>query len=231
MTSTFQTGGIRWFYHIARIAVRIGLFFFTSCTLNGMKTIPKKGPLLIIANHLSVADPPLVSVSITRETVFMAKEELFSNWFTNYFIRSFGAFPVRRNSLDRNALKVADNVLEAGKVLVMFPESSRSSTGELEKAFPGAAMIALRNQVPVLPIAVTGTEVIHGYKWLLRRPKVILTVGNPFSLPQVKGKLSREKLEESTEIMMKHLAEILPEKYRGVYGEKSERSETESRKS
>ena len=222
MTDTFQAGGIRWFYHIARIAVRIGLFLFTSCTLNGMKTIPKKGPLLIIANHLSVADPPLVSVSITRETVFMAKEELFSTRFTNYFIRSFGAFPVRRNTLDRKALKDADKVLKAGKVLVIFPESARSKTGGLEKAFPGAAMIALRNRVPVLPIAVTGTEVIHGYKWLLHRPKVVLTVGKPFSLPPVKGRLSREKLEESMEIMMEHLAEILPESYRGVYGEKSE---------
>ena len=212
---------MRWFYHIARIAVRITLFLFTSCQLNGIKTIPSKGPMLIIANHLSVADPPLVSVSITRETVFMAKQELFNTWFTNYFIRSFGAFPVSRNRLDRTALREAKKVLKSGKVLVMFPESTRSKGANLKKAYPGAAMIALRNRVPVLPIAITGTEVIHGYKWIFHRPRVIVKVGKPFNLPPVKGKLSKEQLEESTTVMMEHLAEILPESYRGEYGDKN----------
>ncbi len=139
----------------------ITFFLFTSCQLNGLKNIPEKGPLLIIANHLSVADPPLVAVSINRETVFMAKEELFQTRFTNYFIRSFGAFPVRRNRLDRTAMNEAERVLRNGKGLVMFPEATRSKTGGLQKAFPGAAMIALRNGAPIVPIAITGTEKIR----------------------------------------------------------------------
>ncbi len=209
---------MRWFYHIARITVRIILFLFTSCQLNGIKNIPRKGPLLIIANHLSVADPPLVSVSINRETAFMAKEELFSTGFTNYFIRSFGAFPVRRNRLDRTALRDAERVLSTGKVLVMFPESTRSKTGGLQKAFPGAAMIALSNRAPVVPIAITGTEKIRGFSWIFHRYRVKLTVGQPFQLPSANGKTFRQQVTECADLMMEHIAEILPESYRGEYG-------------
>lgn len=209
---------MRWFYHIARIAVRITLFLFTSCQLNGMKNIPEKGPLLIIANHLSLADPPLVSVSINRETVFMAKEELFKTRFTNYFIRSFGAFPVRRNRLDKTALKEAERALSSGKVLVMFPEATRSKNGGLQKAFPGAAMIALRNGAPIVPIALTGTEKIRGFSWMLHRYRVKLTVGQPFHLPSANGKTSRQQIAECADLMMEHIAEILPESYRGEYG-------------
>ncbi len=209
---------MRWFYHIARMAVRITLFLFTSCQLNGINNIPKEGPLLIIVNHLSVADPPLVSVSINRETVFMAKEELFNTRFTNYFIRSFGAFPVRRNRLDRTALKEAERALSSGKVLVMFPEATRSKNGGLQKAFPGAAMIALRNRPPVVPIAITGTEKIRGFSWLFHRYRVKLTVGQPFHLPSDNDNASRQQVTECADLMMERIAEILPESYRGEYG-------------
>lgn len=211
---------MRWFYHIARITVRISLFLFTSCQLKGVKSIPKKGPLLIIANHLSMADPPLVSVSINRETVFMAKEELFRTGFSNYFIRSFGAFPVRRNRLDRTALNEAERVLSSGKVLVMFPEATRSKNGGLQKAFPGAAMIALRNGAPIVPIAITGTEKIRGLSWIFHRYRLKLTVGQPFHLPSGNGKVFRQQITECADLMMEHIAEILPESYRGEYGKK-----------
>ncbi len=209
---------MRWFYHIARIAVRITLFLFTSCQLKGIKNIPKRDPLLIIVNHLSVADPPLVSVSINRETVFMAKEELFRTGFTNYFIRSFGAFPVRRNRLDRTALNEAQRVLSDGKVLVMFPEATRSKNGGLQKAFPGAAMIALRSGALIVPIAITGTDKIRGFSWIFHRYRIKLTVGQPFHLPSGNGKSTKQRTIECADLMMEHIAEILPESYRGEYG-------------
>ena len=213
---------MRLFYQIAKLTVKVILFLFTSCRVKGLKNIPKTGPLLIVSNHLSLADPPLVSVSIKRETTFMAKEELFSTWLTNYFIRSFGAFPVRRDRLDRTTLRDAERVLSEGKILVMFPEATRSKTGGLQKAFPGAAMIALRNGAPIIPVAVTGTETIHGFSWIFHRPRVILTVGQPFNLPVKKGKTSREHIAKCADLMMEHIAEILPESYRGVYGNKEE---------
>ena len=208
---------MRWFYHIARIAVRISLLLFTSCQLKGIENIPKKGPVLIVANHLSLADPPLVSVSINRETLFMAKEELFSTGFTNYFIRSFGAFPVHRNRLDRTALRDADRVLKNGKVLVMFPESTRSPNGQLQYAYPGAALIALRNGASVVPIGITGTENIKGLSWLFHRPRVKLNVGHAFQAPSVNGKVSKSQVAEFTNTIMEHIAEMLPPSYRGNY--------------
>ena len=213
---------IRWFYYVARFIVQMALRLFSRWQIRGRENVPDKGAILIVSNHLHLADPPLVSVSLKRKAIFMAKEELFRSKFTGYFISSFGAFPVHRGQLDRNALRQAERVLAEDLALVMFPEAARSKNAQLQQAFPGSALIALRNDVPVLPVAITGTERLKGFSWIFCRPTITITFGQPFYLPPVSRKISRTELNDSTDYIMRHIAKLLPEEYQGYYVKQKE---------
>ncbi len=212
-----------WFYYVGRLLVRILLLLLTRWQVKGRKNIPNQGPVLVVVNHLNLADSPLVAVSLGRKAIFMAKEELFRSRLSSYFVGSFGAFPVHRGQLDRKAMREAERVLAEGLALVMFPEAKRSKNAQLQPAFPGSALIALHSGAPVLPVAITGTERIKGAAWLLRRPQITVNIGQPFHLPPVNGKLSKTELAELTNFIMGHIAELLPVEYRGIYADKESR--------
>ncbi|MBA7678729.1 1-acyl-sn-glycerol-3-phosphate acyltransferase [subsurface metagenome] len=206
-----------WFYYVARAIVRVLLKLLTRCQVKGRENIPSQGPLLIIANHLSLADPPLLGVSLGRKVIFMAKKELFHFRVIGYFIGSLGAFSVHRGQLDRKAMRQAYQVLADGLTLVMFPEGTRSRSGRLRPAFPGPALIAMRSGAPILPVGIIGTEKIRGVTWLLRRPRITVNIGSPFYLPPVSSRLTKAELAELTNSIMGHIAELLPPEYRGDY--------------
>jgi 1-acyl-sn-glycerol-3-phosphate acyltransferase len=211
-----------WFYYIAR-GLLIGMFkLFTRWQVKGKENVPEEGPVLVVANHLNLADPPLLGVSLERRVIFMAKEELFRSRISAYLLGGFGSFPVHRGKLDRQALRSSQQVLADGQILVMFPEASRSRSARLKEALPGSALIACRSGVPILPVGIIGTEQLRGVGCLFRRPRVTINIGQPFSLPPVEGKLTREKLVEYTDLIMRRVAELLPPKYRGVYAGKND---------
>lgn len=206
-----------WFYYVGRVLVRMLLILLTRWRVRGKENIPSQGPLLVVANHLNLTDPPLLGVSLSRKVIFMAKEELFRSRLIGYFMRGFGAFPVHRGKLDREALRQADQSLAQGLALVMFPEGKRSRHAQLQPAFPGSTLIALHSGVPILPIGITGTEKIKGLTWLLRRPQITVNIGHPFYLPPVSSKLTKAKLTELTNSIMGRIAGLLPVEYRGNY--------------
>jgi len=211
---------VPWFYYVGRVIMKLLLYLLTRWQVRGRENIPSQGPLLVVANHLNLADPPLVSVSLSRKTIFMAKEELFRSRFSSYFVRGFGAFPVRRGQLDREALRQADQFLAQGLALVMFPEGTRSHNAQLQPAFPGSALIAARSGVPILPVGISGTEKIKGIAWILCRPQITVNIGRPFYPPAVGSKLTKVEMAELTNSIMKCIAELLPPKYRGNYAGK-----------
>ncbi|MFC2012830.1 lysophospholipid acyltransferase family protein, partial [Chloroflexota bacterium] len=145
------------------------------------------------------------------------------SWMSGGFLRGLGAFPVKRGRVDLSALRKTERILKRGRAIVMFPEGSRSRNAQLSSAFSGAAVIALRNGVPVLPVSIAGTEKIKGVSWLWRRPEVTVNIGRLFRLPPVEGRLTKESLVGPNNIIMEHIAELLPEKYRGNYGNNSQR--------
>ena len=156
-----------WFYYVVRPLVRMFLFLLTRCDVRGKENVPSDGALLIIANHLNLADPPLLGVSLGRRVRFMAKKELFHSRVIAYFIRQLGAFPVHRGQMDRKALRQANQLLAQGQALAMFPEGMRSRSGQLRSAFPGSVLIASRSGVPILPVGITGIPSTIYMGWLL----------------------------------------------------------------
>ncbi len=199
---------------------RMMFFLLNRRLVKGKENVPRQGPLLIVSNHLSYADQYLLAISLNRKVVFMAKEEIFRSKLIRHLAHTFGAFPVRRGGImDREALQQANQVLDSGQALAMFPEGTRSKNAQLQPAFPGSAVIALHNHIPILPVGITGMEKVKkGLFWmLLHRPKAMINIGRPFYLPSVKGQLTKAELAKLANYIMEHIAELLPPEYRGHY--------------
>ena len=117
--------------------------------LEGLERVPRKGPLLIVTNHLHNADAVILSIACPRPLHFMAKEELMRIRFIGRLIRLGGAFPVRRGKADRNAIRRAVETLDQGIALGMFPEGTRSRSWHLEQALPGAGLVAIMGKAQI----------------------------------------------------------------------------------
>lgn len=168
------------FYNIALWIVRfVMIFVFRICYI-GRENMPLEGGCILAANHRSNWDPVIAGLACPRHLTFMAKEELFKNPIFGKIISGLGAFPIRRGGGDVGAVKGAFKILNDGRVLLMFPEGHRMKNGKKGKAKPGAAMIAQRAKVPVVPMYISGQ-----YKWM---HKITVTIGNPISLEEYYGK-------------------------------------------
>ena len=187
----------------------------------GREHVPLEGPLIVASNHLNNADPPMIALAMPRYPTYMAKREMTTWPILGPAFRAFGAFPVRRGGADLSALRAATEMVNSGEMLVMFPEGTRSRTGGLTKGHPGTAFIALRTGAPILPVAVTGTEDIT-WPWLFLKPlsvrHVRVVIGEPFHLPAVE-RAGGDASAQATEIIMRHIAALLPPQYRGIYAD------------
>jgi 1-acyl-sn-glycerol-3-phosphate acyltransferase len=180
-----------------------------------------EGPLVIASNHQNDTDPGIICTRIRRPIAFMAKIELFRVPILSQFLRAYGAFPVRRGEADLSALRLANENLKAGRAVCIFPEGTREGPAEkLTEAMPGAAIVALRNDVPILPIAIRGSGKLSlpgMFLRLDRRVKVTLNIGEPFHLERP-ARLNAEAAQEGTRQIMERIAALLPPENRGYYG-------------
>jgi 1-acyl-sn-glycerol-3-phosphate acyltransferase len=154
--------------------------------IEGMANVPRRGPVLIVGNHVGTVEPPLTGVFIPRlDVYYMAKSELFRNRALGWLFRRNHTFPVVRGSPDRAALRFALGVLGAGHVLLVYPEGTRSWSGDrAARSHAGAGFIARHSGAPVVPVASWGSErVIPRGAWLPKRADLTIRIGKPFSLP------------------------------------------------
>jgi len=196
------------FYKFARLLCRMILVLLRRWEVRGVENLSNVGGLVLVSNHTSYWDPVVVGCAFNRQVHFMAKSELFAIPLLGTAIRILGAFPVRRDKSDRNAIRTAVKLLEEGRVVGVFPEGTRSRTGELQKPHLGAAMLALKAGVPMLPVAVNGTRGLFG--------KVTVLVGRPV-LKQGVSKITKADLENASDQVMKQIAGLLEDVQRGNY--------------
>lgn len=192
--------------------LRLVFHLFTVIEAEGVENLPEHGGIVLAANHLNEFDVFPMQFVLPRLIFFMGKAELFTNPLVDALLRRLGGFPVNRSLGDEWAIRHAYQVLERGQVLGIFPEGKRSRGSGLRAAKTGAARFALHAGVPILPVAVVGTDLI--FKRFPSRTKVTITVGVPIH-PQLD-----ESPLELTDRLMFTLAEMLPPRLRGAYAQK-----------
>ena len=219
-------------YSASGAMMRNALRLFGDWKVEGRECVPPMGPLLVVSNHLSNLDPPMLGASLPRRIRFMAKRGVFANPLVSLFLKAYGAVPLERNGSDIRTLNWTLRMLQQDAAIAVFPEGTRSPGG-MREAIPGVALIALKSGAPILPVGLTGTESV-GPIWQVAVPRGTFRVriGQPFSLPPIEGRVSREQLEALTTMIMERVAALLPESYRGVYslGKKDRLSEVAGEK-
>lgn len=190
-------------YTLVKSLFKVLFTIFLRLHVEGTENIPKNGPLVIACNHLSLLDPPVLGTAATRKVHFMAKEELFVPILGDIY-KILGAFPVRRGGADRAAIKHGIDILESNQVLAIFPEGTRSRTGKLGKAQPGALMMASKARATIVPACIIGTDYKRqGRIW----PKVTVRFGKPLAFPE-DAVVNKEFLHAMTEELMQHIARL-----------------------
>lgn len=189
----------------------------TRPTVTGLDNFPKKGPALVVINHLGDADVVLVGAYTPIMFDGMGKIELRDHWFAGPIMRAYGIIWVHRGRPDRKAIRAALDGLAEGRIVGLAPEGRQSVTGGLEDGNEGAAFLALKSGAPIVPIGMTGTENenLFGHLKRFQRAQVSLKVGKPFFLREQVDR--QEMLRDGTRQIMESLAELLPESYRGNY--------------
>ena len=199
-----------WYFYVSKFFVKLFFIVFTRWKVKGEENIPSQGPVLIVANHLTNADPPLLCVSLNREVRFMAKEELFKIPVLGWIIPRMRAFPVRRGTADRRALRRAMDLLKRGEVVTIFLEGTRSEDGTLQDPELGFALIALKTRAPVVPMALIGTDtVLPRHCWHFKVGKVRVRIGKPMTFPDLyDGKTKKPDLETVGRRVMAEIARL-----------------------
>ena len=175
----------------------------------GTEHIPRSGPLVIVANHSSVLDPPLVGGAAPRPLTYLAKAELFDIPLLGALIRGVNARPLRRDGADAGALRTALRVLDDGGALLVFPEGTRGPEGVLREPKAGAAMLAILGGAPVVPTYIKGSGAAWPKGRRLPRPaKVVVTFGPPLTFQRAPGVERKAHYEATSRALMAAIARL-----------------------
>lgn len=186
-----------WVYEAVRLITSAISIVFYRLRATGQHNVPASGPVILAPNHFSNMDHFFSGVFLRRQIRFMAKSQLFTNPILTFIFTHGGVFPIRRGHRDEEAFTTAFTVLERGGCMLMYAEGGRSRSGKLGDPKPGLGRIALETGVPVVPVAIHGSEGVRRWR-KLTFPKVRLTYGEPITF-QVEHDAPRERQQEVSE--------------------------------
>jgi 1-acyl-sn-glycerol-3-phosphate acyltransferase len=204
-------------YTCVRALLRTALLLLTRTTVRGREYLPREGAGIVVSNHIAAVDPGVLVATLPRPLALMSKVENYRG-VLKLFMPLVGAFTVRRGRADRRALRTAERVLEQGRLLCLFPQGTRSTSGALGPGQGGAALLAIKSAAPIIPVAITGTPRIftRSFPWI-SFPCVTVTVGAPFVVRSPGGLAHRDERERATAEIMARIAALLPLELRGAH--------------
>jgi 1-acyl-sn-glycerol-3-phosphate acyltransferase len=206
--------------YIVRWLIRLIFNLATHVDVTGYEYLPKEGSFVITTNHLGIADAPIAFYALDRWDMFVMVGEKWNEKAIFRFLgKYFNFIFIDRYNPDIKALRHVIQVMEENNILVIAPEGTRSRTGALIEAKPGASYLATKLNRPIVPVAIAGTEdkVLFGNLKRFRRTHITVTAGPAFTLPPLPKQNRDEVLKQYTDEIMCHIAAILPEKYHGFY--------------
>lgn len=204
-------------YRLGRPLARFCFGTFGRMRVTGEENVPPRGPVILACNHLAFTDPPLLVAAIPRPLHFLGKRELFANPLGKFIMEGFHVFPYDRTAASTDTIRTLLGLLDEDRVVAVFPEGTRSKNHALQEAEIGIVYLALKSQAPILPVGVTGTQKLRG--WRMPFPLCTLTanIGPPFTLPVVEGRTPRPVMQDMLRMIMERVAMQLPPEFRGVY--------------
>lgn len=204
-------------YRLGRGVARFCFSNLGRLEVTGRECVPPYGPLIVVSNHLSFTDSPLLTVSIPRPVYFIAKQELFTNVVFRSVLNGVHVSPFDRSGPALGAVRLLLRMLGEDKAVVVFPEGHRSPDHTMKEGMAGVVYLALKSQAPILPVGLYGTEKIRGWQMPFPLSRLSANIGQPFTLPVIEGQPSREVMNSLLAMVMGRIADLLPEEYRGVY--------------
>lgn len=207
------TRSARLIYAVVRGLVAGFCRIYWRVSIRGTEHLPETGPFILAPVHRSNIDTLLVASVTRRRMRYLGKETLWKYRWSAWLITALGAFPVRRGSADREALRICEEVIAQGEPLVMFPEGTRQPGPVIEKMFDGPAYLAARRNVPIVPVGIGGSEraMPRGSRFL-RPVKTTVIVGRPLDPePSATGRVARSTVRRLTEQLRDELQRLFDE--------------------
>jgi len=188
----------------------------------GKENIPYGKPYVVAMNHISLYDPPLIAAFWPEVLEIIGASDVFERPGQGQLVKLYGVMPVHRGEYDRAVLKRVVSAVKAGYPLLIAPEGGRSHVTAMQRAYPGIAYIIEETGVPVVPVGLVGTTDDFWQRAKRgERPYLEMRIGKPVNLPPIteKGTARREARQRNADLVMQHIAGLLPEDYRGVYAD------------
>ena len=218
---------LAWWRHwlsrpLIRASLGMLLHILASVKITGRENVPLRSPYIAVINHVSLFEAPLVGAFWPEQLEVLGASDVWERPGQNILARLWGGIPVHRGDYDRAAIDSVISVLHSGFPLLIAPEGGRSHAPGLRQAKPGIAYIAEQTGVPVIPVGIVGTTDDFWQKASKgKRPPLEMRIGKPIQLPPVEGKGNERHAsrQRNADLVMRHIAGLLPEEYRGVYAE------------